>query len=68
MALTKEQVKEAFREVAMREYEDIPPKEEIKHIVRVHRPELTPEERERRMNQIKRAAADLLIAAEKAKA
>ena len=67
MALTKEQVKEAFREVAMREYEDIPPKEEIKHIIRVHHPELSPEEFERRMNQIKRAAIDLLIAAEKAK-
>ena len=37
------------------------------HIIRVHHPELTPEEHERRMNQIKRAAEDLLIAAEKAK-
>lgn len=33
------------------------------HIVRVHRPELTPQEYERRMAQIKRAAEDLLIAA-----
>lgn len=37
----------------------------VQHIVRVHRPELTPQEYERRMAQIKKAAADLLIAAEK---
>ena len=36
----------------------------IEHIVRVYRPELTPQEYERRMAQIKKAAADLLIAAE----
>ncbi len=36
----------------------------IEHIVRVHRPELTPQEYERRMAQIKKAAADLLTAAE----
>ena len=35
------------------------------HIITVHRPELTPEERERRMKQIKEAAARLVIAAEK---
>lgn len=34
-------------------------------IVRVHRPELTPQEYERRMAQIHRAAVDLLLAAEK---
>ena len=33
-------------------------------IVRVHRPELTPQEYERRMAQIKKAAEALLIAAE----
>lgn len=37
----------------------------VQHIVRVHRPELTPQEYERRMAQIKRAAVDLLLAAEK---
>jgi hypothetical protein len=37
-------------------------------IVRVHRPELTPQEYERRMAQIKKAAADLLVAAWKEKA
>ena len=37
----------------------------VQYIVRVHRPELTPQEYERRMAQIKKAAADLLIAAEK---
>lgn len=36
-------------------------------IVRVHRPELTPEERARRMKQIKAAAEKLLIAAYKKK-
>lgn len=37
-------------------------------IVRVHRPELTPQEYERRMAQIKRAAVDLLTATWKEKA
>jgi hypothetical protein len=32
-------------------------------IIRVHRPELTAEERERRMQQIREAAARLVIAA-----
>lgn len=32
-------------------------------IVRVHRPTLTPEEREKRMNEIKRAAVNVLLAA-----
>ncbi len=36
----------------------------VQNIVRVHRPELTPQEYERRLAQIKKAAADLLIAAE----
>ena len=36
----------------------------VEHIVRVHRPELTPQEYERRMAQIRKAAADLLVAAE----
>ena len=36
----------------------------VQHIVRVHRPELTPQEYERRMAQIKKAAEALLIAAE----
>lgn len=36
-------------------------------IVRVHRPDLTPEERARRMEEIKRAARRLLISAEKTK-
>ena len=34
-------------------------------IVTVHRPELTPEERDRRMAQIKQAATDLIVAAMK---
>lgn len=36
-------------------------------IVRVHRPDLTPEERARRMEEIKKAARRLLISAEQAK-
>lgn len=36
-------------------------------IVRIHRPDLTPEEKARRMEEIKRAARRLLIAAEQAK-
>lgn len=36
----------------------------VKHIVRVHRPELTPQEYERRMAQIRKAATDLLVATE----
>lgn len=39
----------------------------VQHIVRVHRPELTPQEYERRMAQIKRAAEALLIAAAETK-
>lgn len=34
-------------------------------IVRVHRPDLTPEERAKRMGQIKQAAAVLVLAAKK---
>ena len=34
----------------------------IEHIVRVHRPELTPQEYERRMARIKKAAEELLAA------
>lgn len=37
----------------------------VQNIVRVYRPELTPQEYERRMAQIKKAAEDLLRAAEK---
>ena len=33
-------------------------------IIRVHRPGLSPDERVRRMEQIKKAAAQLIIAAE----
>ena len=33
-------------------------------IIRVHRPELSPDERTRRMEQIKQAAAQLIVAAE----
>lgn len=36
-------------------------------IVRIHRPELTPEERARRMEGIKQAAARLIIAAHEAR-
>ena len=34
-----------------------------KNIIRVHRPELTPEERERRMKTIEKAAENLILAA-----
>lgn len=37
-------------------------------IIHVHRPELTPEEREKRMKAIKKAAVDLVIATERKKA
>ena len=37
------------------------------NIIRVHRPELTEEERARRMARIQRAAEELLIAAERAR-
>lgn len=37
----------------------------IQHIVRVHHPELTPEEHERRMARIERAAIRLLLSGEK---
>lgn len=36
-----------------------------KHIIIIHRPELTAEERARRMKEIKKAAERLLIAAQK---
>lgn len=39
----------------------------VQPIVRVHRPELPPEEYERRMAQIKRAAEDLLLSTQKVK-
>lgn len=39
-----------------------------KAIVRVYRPELTPEEYERRLAKLKKSAAELLIAIEKEKA
>lgn len=35
-------------------------------IVRVHRPELTPEEREKRMAELKKACVNILIAQERA--
>ena len=41
--------------------------EKPKAIVRVYRPELTPEERERRMEEVKKAAIELLIAVEERK-
>lgn len=34
-------------------------------IVRVHRPNLTPEEREKRLEQIRKAAIDVILAAER---
>lgn len=34
-------------------------------VVRVHRPDLTPEERTKRMDQIHQAAASLILAAKK---
>jgi hypothetical protein len=34
-------------------------------VVRVHRPDLTPEERAKRMERIKQAAANLILAARK---
>lgn len=40
----------------------------MKNIVTVHRPKLTDEERERRLKQIKEAAARLVIANEERKA
>lgn len=39
----------------------------MEHIIRVHRPELTEEERARRMEQIRRAAIRLILATEAAK-
>ena len=38
-----------------------------KNIIRIHRPELTDAERARRMEEIKRAAERLIIAAERTK-
>lgn len=38
-----------------------------KAIVRVHRPDLTPEEREKRMELIRRAAVNLVLATERAR-
>lgn len=34
-------------------------------IVRIHRPDLTPDERAKRMGQIRQAAANLILAAKK---
>lgn len=39
----------------------------MNNIIRVHRPELTAEERERRMKQIKEAAARLIVATQQQK-
>ena len=38
------------------------------NIIRVTRPQLTPEEREKRMKAIKKAAVELVLAAERVKA
>ena len=38
-----------------------------KYIIKVHRPELTPEERARRMERIKQAAIQLIVATERQK-
>lgn len=38
-----------------------------KYIIRVHRPELSTEERAKRMEQIKQAAIQLILATEKTK-
>lgn len=38
-----------------------------KYIIKVHRPELTEEERAKRMEQIKRAAIQLIVATEQQK-
>ena len=55
----------------MKKSQDIYMEPEVLHynncIVRVYRPILTEEERERRMEAIKKAAVDLVIATEKAK-
>ena len=39
----------------------------FQNIVRIHRPDLTPEERAHRMDAIKKSAAKLVIAAEAAR-
>lgn len=39
----------------------------MKNIIVIHRPTLTPEEYEKRMARIKKAAVDLVIATERAK-
>ena len=39
----------------------------VQNIVRIHRPELTDEERARRMERIKQATVRLIIAADNAK-
>ena len=39
----------------------------MSNIIIIHRPELTAEERARRMEQIKQAVVDLVVATEKAK-
>lgn len=39
----------------------------MNNIIIIHRPELTVEERARRMEQIKKATIDLVLATEKAK-
>ena len=41
--------------------------EKVQNIVRIHRPDLTPEERAHRMDAIKKAAVNLVIATEAAK-
>lgn len=55
----------------MKKCQDVYMEPEILHLdnctVRVFRPILTEEERERRMERIKKAAADLIMSAEKSK-
>ena len=55
----------------MKKCQDVYMEPEILHLdnctVRVFRPILTEEERERRMERIKKAAADLIMAAERSK-
>ena len=55
----------------MKKCQDVYMDPEILHLdnctVRVFRPILTEEERERRMERIKKAAADLIMSAEKSK-
>ena len=55
----------------MKKSQDVYKEPEILHLdnctVRVFRPILTEEERERRMERIKKAAADLIMSAERSK-